>query len=83
MTDVQRLAFAAADYESDYGRWPELAELFAAGPCLPRRDPWQHAFRCESGGDRFVVRSAGLDGVFDTPDDVVSDGVEASSPPRR
>ncbi len=78
MSDVQYLAFAAADYQREHGRWPDHAELLAADPILRRLDRWQHEFRFFVTGDQFVVCCAGLDGVWGTADDVESDPVRAT-----
>lgn len=81
MTDVQRLAYAAVDFRRDHGNWPAHPELLAADPTLPVQDPWQHGFRFEPRADSILVRCAGLDGVLDTEDDVLSDRLRNPSTP--
>lgn len=73
MFDTQRLAFAAADFAAEHARWPRPDELLARDATLPQRDIWKHAFRFVAGEQQLVVQSAGIDGTFDTCDDVSSD----------
>lgn len=48
---------------------------------LPHIDPWGNAVRYETEeNNQFAVRSAGADGEFDTPDDMVH---SSSQPPRK
>jgi len=77
--DVQRLAYAAADFASERGRWPTTAELLASDATLPRRDRWGHEFRFDASNDRFVATTAGIDGEFGTCDDVRSDPMRPES----
>jgi len=44
-----------------------------ADASLPATDPWRHAFRLSIEHDRCRVRSAGVDGTWDTCDDVVAE----------
>ncbi len=81
MTDVQRLAYGAVDFRQAHGSWPTAAELLAADATLPTKDPWQHSFRCEFAADSILVRCAGLDGVIDTEDDVLSDRLRSPTTP--
>jgi hypothetical protein len=75
VTDVQRLAFAAEDYHNRHGHWPGPADLRTVDPDLPAHDPWRQPFRFDTDAASLVVRSAGLDAVLDTPDDVLSDRI--------
>lgn len=77
MFDVQKLAFAAAEFATEQGRWPQAEELFAHDASLARRDIWKHDFRFDATDERFLVESAGVDGAFDTCDDVRSDPMRA------
>ncbi len=79
MYDVQRLAYAAADFATERGRWPTAAELLASDPTLPRRDRWGHEFRFNASDGRFVAMTAGIDGEFGTCDDVRSDPLRPES----
>jgi hypothetical protein len=80
VADVGWLALAAGDFQRANSRWPTHAELVATDSTLARLDRWQHAFRCEVTAAGFVVTSAGIDGEFDTCDDIASDPVPASGP---
>lgn len=82
MFDVQRLAYAAADFQKAHARWPDHAELLVADPSLPLRDSWQQAFRFEATGDQFLAMSAGVDGEWDTCDDVTSDPMRMATSAR-
>jgi hypothetical protein len=82
VTDVQRLAFAAEEFHAVEGHWPTVAELRAFDTDLPAQDPWHHAFRLEGMSEELLVRSAGLDGLIDTADDVLSDRVRSETPAR-
>lgn len=77
MFDVQRFAFAAAEHRARHDAWPSLDQLRMADATLPRVDPWKHPFRIDDGGNSLTVRSAGVDGTFDTGDDVISDPMRA------
>lgn len=83
VVDVQHLAWAASDHRVARGRWPDLTTLVAADASLPRLDPWGHGYRIDATAYRLVVRSAGVDGAFDTDDDVTSDPVVAGLPAAR
>lgn len=82
VTDVQRLAYAAEEFRAVEDRWPSVAELRALDPALPSHDPWRRAFRLELGAAGLVVRSAGIDGAFETVDDVLSDPRPGEAPAR-
>jgi len=41
-----------------------------ADPALPATDPWRHPFRLTASERHCRVRSAGVDGAWDTCDDV-------------
>lgn len=82
VSDIQRLAFAAADHRRDRGRWPSLAELRTRDLSLPVTDPWRHDYRADRSDDQMVVRCAGIDGVFDTSDDILSDTVAGGGGPQ-
>ncbi|MBP8299106.1 MAG: hypothetical protein KA020_01975 [Planctomycetes bacterium] len=82
VTDVQRLAFAAEEFHAVEDHWPTVAELRALDPALPSHDPWRGAFRLELSATGLVVRSAGIDGVFETGDDVLSDPRPGETPTR-
>lgn len=71
--DVQRLAFGAADLQKERGQCPTLGELRTADPSLPATDIWRCEFRLVRSDRTFQVESAGVDGNFDTADDVHSD----------
>ncbi|MCA8949184.1 MAG: hypothetical protein KDE27_06765 [Planctomycetes bacterium] len=71
--DVQRLAFAADEYYGVNGRWPTHAELLELDETLPDRDFLHQQLRFEAASDGGLqVRSPGVDGRFDTTDDIVS-----------
>lgn len=82
MTEVQRLAFAAEEFHAVEDRWPTVAELRALDPDLPKQDPWRRMFRMDTSEAGLVVRSAGLDGLLDTKDDVLSDPIRSDAPAR-
>lgn len=81
MFDVQRLAFAADEHRELHGAWPTLEGLWGDDSSLPRADMWQRPFRIVVAGDTLTVRSAGVDGTFDTCDDVASDPMRAPGVP--
>jgi hypothetical protein len=68
---VQTLAFAASDFHGAHGRWPSPEELLS-DRSLPLLDPWGHEFRFATAENSFTVQSAGVDGVWDSCDDVRS-----------
>lgn len=70
---MQQVADAAARFHSVLGVWPTSAELSVAEPAVKRVDLWQREFRHEVGARGVVVRTAGVDGAFDTTDDLVSE----------
>jgi len=78
VTEVQRLAFAAEEFQQLYDRWPSHAELLAADPTLPHTDIWRHDFGFALTDGSFTVQSAGVDGILRTGDDVVSTPIHAT-----
>jgi hypothetical protein len=75
-------AWAARDFRAAHRRWPTEAELLAADPTLARTDPWRNEFCQRTGPDGLVVVSAGVDGRFDTADDIASAPVRVADPTR-
>lgn len=71
--EVQQLAGAAAEFRELFDRWPSHAELLAIDASLPRTDAWRHEFDFALADGTLTVRSAGVDGVVRTDDDVVSE----------
>lgn len=78
---MQQVADAAARFHAELGQWPTAADLAVAAPAVPRLDLWQREFRHVVHGDRVVVHCAGVDGVFGTGDDLVSEPGRAGPPP--
>lgn len=72
--DTSQIAFAAAEFHRQHGRWPALAEVLAAGS-LPGTDPWRRAFRLAIEDGRCRVRSAGVDGTWNTCDDIAAESL--------
>ena len=59
----------------------EFAAPIAEVPWLSTCDPWGHRVRVSRQGREFELRSAGPDGVFGTPDDLVKTGLAPSPRP--
>jgi len=74
---VRTLAAAAREYREWHGVWPAHGDLRTLAPTLRDVDQWGRAFRCTVVAGGLEVRSAGVDGVFATADDVV---FQASDP---
>jgi hypothetical protein len=75
---VKRLAFAAESFQRQHRRWPAIAELTAADATLPARDPWGCEYVVDHDGElAFGIRSAGVDGVPATADDIRSPTIRA------
>ncbi len=78
---MQQVADAAARFHAELGQWPTADDLAVASPTVPRLDLWQREFRHEIEGDRIVVHTAGVDGVFGNADDLVSEPGRPDAPP--
>jgi hypothetical protein len=83
--DLQLLGLTLSAYFADQSSFPKaqsIGELASSlipkyAPTVPQQDGWGHAFRYEisADGQHYRITSAGLDGKFDTDDDIVfSDG---------
>ncbi len=72
MVDVGELAIAAGAYRQQHGHWPAHEALRRSHPGLPALDRWRRPFRYDLAGDTLTIRTAGLDGRFDTTDDIQS-----------
>jgi hypothetical protein len=65
------LAAAAREYHEWRDAWPAQGDLRALAPTLRDVDRWGRSFRYTVVEGGLEIRSAGVDGVFTTADDVV------------
>jgi general secretion pathway protein G len=77
--NIQTIKMAVAHYELDNGRLPKTLEALVNGSkhYLDREivppDAWGNAFRYYRKGDLVKIRSSGVDGIFNTEDDVLNE----------
>ena len=72
------LTAAIRQYVAENGRLPTVLDAVApppgSNPNTLQLDAWRRPVRFTPAGNAYELRSAGADGVFDTPDDLVVTG---------